>query len=203
MKLSLRLKAICDLVPSDSDVIDIGTDHAYTSIYLEKEKNCRCLATDISESAIRKANENIKKYNSNVKTLTTDGLNDVAVNNQILIISGMGAHTIMNILNKKITNDIIISSHTDIPLLRRFMFKKNYHIYKEIAIKDKRFYVITYYKYGKKKTNSVISPFLIYNKEYMNYLFNFYEMKYNYERKWLLKIKYKIILLNIKKYYIL
>lgn len=200
MKLSKRLKAICDLVPNDSKVIDVGADHAYTSIYLEKEKNCHCLATDISKNSIKKANENIKKYESNVKTLMTDGLNNINLESQIIIISGMGTHTIIDILNKKITNDIIISSHTNIPLLRKFMFKKDYHIFKEIAVKDKHFYIITYYKYGKKKTNPIISPFLTNNKEYMNYLVNYYNMKYKHESKLLKKLKYKNIISKIKKY---
>ena len=107
MKLSKRLQTICDLVPNGSNVIDVGADHAYTCIYLEKEKKCSCLATDISQNALQKANENIKKYNSHVKTLKTDGLNNIKLNNQIIIISGMGAHTIMNILNIKLNNDII------------------------------------------------------------------------------------------------
>ena len=79
------------------------------------------------------------------------------------------------------------------------MFKKGYHIYKEIAIKDKHFYIITYYKYGKKKTNPILSPFLTNNKEYMQYLYNYYYMKFSYETKKLQKIKYKNILLKIKK----
>ena len=199
MKLSTRLKTICDFIPEKSNIIDVGADHAYTSIYLEKEKKCNCLATDISQNSIIKANENIKKYNSNVKTLQTDGLNNIKLNNQIIIISGMGSHTIMNILNKKITNDIIISSHTNIPLIRKFMFKKDYHIYKEIAIKEKHFYVITYYKYGKKKTNPIISPFLTNNKEYMNYLLEYYKIKLKHENKLLNKIKYKYITYKIKK----
>lgn len=199
MKLSTRLKAICDLIPNSTNVIDIGADHAYTCIYLEKEKNCKCLATDISKEAIKKAKENIKKYNSNVKTLKTDGLNNIKLDNQIIIISGMGTHNIMKILNKKITNDIIISSHTNIPIVRKFMFKKGFHIYKEKVIKEKKFYVITYYKYGKKKTNSTISPFLIENKNYMKYLYDHYKLKLKYEKKYINKIKYKLITTKIKK----
>ena len=79
------------------------------------------------------------------------------------------------------------------------MFKKGYHIHKEIAIKDKYFYVITYYKFGKKKTNIYISPFLIKNKEYMNYLYSFYKLKLKYEKKLIKKIKYKNINKKLKR----
>jgi len=200
MKISKRLKAICDLVPKGSKVIDIGADHALTDIYLEKEKNCTCLATDISEYSILKAKENIKKYNSNVKIKLTDGLNNIVLTDEILIISGMGTNNIIKILNKKITNDIIISSHTKISDLRKFMIKKGYHIEKELALKDKYYYIITYYKYGKKKKiNYIISPFLTNNQDYMEHLLNHYKMKYNKNTNFLKKIKYKYIVNKIEK----
>ena len=61
MKLSKRLKTICDFIPNNSNVIDVGADHAKVSIYLNKYKYCHVLATDISENCLTKAKENIKK----------------------------------------------------------------------------------------------------------------------------------------------
>ena len=201
MKISKRLKAICDLVPENSKVIDVGADHALTDIYLTKHKNCQCLATDISKEAIKQALKNIDKYKVKIETKVTNGLNDINLKDQIIIISGMGSHTIMEILNKKITNDIIISSHKNVHLIRKFMQKKGYHIEKEIAIYDKHYYVITYYKYGKKrKINNVISPFLTSNKEHMNYLFKYYQMKSDKETKKLKKIKYKYLVKKLTNY---
>lgn len=200
MKISKRLKAICDLIPENSKVIDVGADHAKVDIYLNKEKNCTCLATDISKNSVEKAKENIKKAKADVQIKVTDGLNNIDLNNQIIIISGMGAHTIINILNRNITNDIIISSHTNTPLIRKFMFKKGYRIYKEIAIKDKFYYVITYYKYKNgKKTNTIISPFLINNKDYMKHLLEYYQMKSTKETKIIKKLKYIYLINKIKK----
>lgn len=199
MKLSKRLKTICDLIPENKEIIDIGADHALIDIYLEKYKNCKCLATDISENAIKQAKKNIKKYDVKVETKVTDGLNNINLKNQIIIISGMGAHTIMGILNKKLTNDIIISSHNKPHLIRKFMQKKGYHIEKEIAVLEKHCYVIMYFKYGKKRTNNIISPFLKDNKDYMKYLFSFYQMKSKNETNKIKKIKYKYISKKIRK----
>ena len=199
MKLSKRLKAICDFVPENTKIIDIGADHALVDIYLTKYKNCDCLATDISKNAIENALKNIKKYEANVKTKITDGLNDIKLKNEIIIISGMGTPNIIKILNKKITNDIIISTHNKIPTLRKFMQKKGYHITKEIAVFDKHYYVITYYKYGKKKTNNTISPFLTNNKEYMQHLLSFYQMKSEKETNKFKKTKYKYLSHKIRK----
>jgi len=36
MKLSKRLKAICDFVPNNAEIIDVGADHALVDIYLTK-----------------------------------------------------------------------------------------------------------------------------------------------------------------------
>lgn len=200
MKISKRLQAICDMVPNNVNVIDIGADHALTDIYLAKTKNCNCLATDISEKALENAKITIDKANVNVKTMVTDGLHDIELNDEIIILSGMGAHTIMKILDRNITNDIIVSAHTNIPELRKYMYKKGYHIKNEVAIKDKYYYIISYYEYGRsKKINYIISPFLEKNIGYMTYLHKYYRMKSQHETKIIKKLKYHYIVFLINK----
>ncbi|MBQ9011802.1 MAG: SAM-dependent methyltransferase [Bacilli bacterium] len=197
MKLSKRLEALCDLVPNGSNIIDVGADHALTSIYLNKNKNCRVLATDISEKCLTKAKENIKKHNATVDLLVTDGLNKIKLDKQIIIISGMGTHTILKILDKKLTNDLIISSNNDIPLLKKQLHKKGYHIYDEKVIYDKHYYVITYYKYGKNKMDYYISSY--YTKDYLKCLLKNYSLKYKYEKSIYRKFEYKNLIKKIKK----
>ena len=58
MKISNRLLTIAGFIPANSNVIDVGCDHALLSIYLEQECNCTCLATDINESALDNAKRN-------------------------------------------------------------------------------------------------------------------------------------------------
>lgn len=200
MRISKRLKAICELVPENSKVIDVGADHALVDIYLNKNKNCTCLATDISSKALGQAKENIKKYKANVQTKVTDGLKDIRLEDQIVIITGMGATTIVKILMRNIKNDIIISSHTNLPLIRQFMLKKGYRIHKEVVIKDKFYYVITYYKYNQgKKTNTYVSPFLTDDEDYMKHLLKHYQIKYDNETNIISKVKYKMIIKKINK----
>ena len=146
MKLSKRLKAISDLIPNDSKVIDVGADHALLDIYLNKYKNCSCLATDISPYCTEKAKENAIKYQANIETLTNDGLTGLKLNNEIIVISGMGTKNIIKILNFDIHNDLIISSHTNIEDLKEFLLNKNYKIEKEISVNDKKDYTIIYAK---------------------------------------------------------
>ncbi len=200
MKLSKRLQKICDFIPNDSKVIDVGADHALVDIYLNKYKNCTCLATDISASCIQKCQQNILMAKADVQTLVTDGLNNINLTNEIIIIAGMGGHRILNILDKNITNDLIISSHSDTPLIRKLMYEKGYHIFKEEAVFEKKYYIITYYKYGKaRKIDYFISPFLTNDYKYMRHLLNIYQNKYLNETKISKKIKNYLIINKIKK----
>lgn len=143
MKLSKRLKAICDMVPFNSDIIDVGTDHGYTAIYLNKVKNCRCLATDISKESLNKAINNAKKANADVSFKLTDGLQGINLKNEIIIISGMGTLKILKIINN-IENDLIICTNNDLNLLKEKL--NNFKIYKEVTVFDKKNYHIIYFK---------------------------------------------------------
>ncbi len=146
LKISQRLKEISDFIPEGSEIIDIGADHGLLDIYLNKYKNCNCLATDISENCIETAKKNINKYKAKVQTLVTDGLNGINLKDEIIIISGMGTNNIKKILNKNINNDLVISSHTNISDLKEFLIDKNYIVYKEKIITEKKQYHIIYFK---------------------------------------------------------
>ena len=75
MIISKRLKTIAELVPNNSNVIDVGCDHALLDIYLALNKNTTCIAIDINENALSNAVNNIKKYklNNQIKTVLIPG----------------------------------------------------------------------------------------------------------------------------------
>ena len=66
MKLSKRLKAISDLIEPNKKIIDVGSVHAFLDIYLNKYKNCQCLAIDKSKHCTETAIKNAKKYEANI-----------------------------------------------------------------------------------------------------------------------------------------
>ena len=142
MKLSKRLKSIADLILDGSDVIDVGADHGLLSIYLNKYKNCSCLATDISHKSLERAKINSIKYNSSISFMVTDGLNGINLSNQVIVIAGMGTKTIKKILDIELDNDLIIMSHTNINELKEFLASKSYNIVLEKEVFDKRYYTI-------------------------------------------------------------
>ncbi|MBR3362450.1 MAG: tRNA (adenine(22)-N(1))-methyltransferase TrmK [Bacilli bacterium] len=146
MKLKPRLKAIADLIDNNSKVIDVGADHGLLDIYLSKYKNCTCLATDISPKCIKRAILNSVKYKTTILTKVNNGLENLKLNNEIVVISGMGTRLIKKILEREIKNDLIISSHTNIEELKEFLINKNYKIIKEKKITEKKEYTIIYAK---------------------------------------------------------
>lgn len=178
MNISKRLKSIADLIPIKSKVIDVGCDHALLDIYLTINKDCNCLACDISSNALKSANENILKYglNDKIKTIQTDGLNSIKINkNDYIVISGMGTSTIKHILNnQKLSDNLVISSNNEIDVLRMFVVELGYLIENEIFIEDKnKYYVIINFKKGKNNYNEndlIYGPILKKNLDYINYL---------------------------------
>lgn len=162
IKISKRLEAISSLVPVNSNIIDIGCDHALLDIYLyQKEIINKAIASDINENALNNAKNNIKKYQlqDKIETRLGDGLDSLKENDKIdtIVISGMGAHTIIGILKKNLSKlknikNIIISSNTKLELLRKEVTKLNYKIENEIIVEDnKKTYIIIKFVKGKKR----------------------------------------------------
>lgn len=179
IKISKRLEAISSLVPINSNIIDIGCDHALLDIYLYQKKiSNKIIASDINANALNNAKENIKKNNLNdyIETRLGNGLDTLNKEDNIdtIIISGIGAHTIVGILkNNKIKldniNTIIIQSNTKLEFLRREVTKLNYRIEDEIMVEDnkKTYTIIKLIKGNKKYTKKELyfGPILLKKKD--------------------------------------
>ena len=167
IKLSKRLEEISSLVPLKARVVDIGCDHGLLDIYLYQNGIVsKIIASDINENALSNAKENIKKNNLEdiIETRLGSGLEVINLNDKIdtIIISGMGAYTIVEILknNPEILSTIstiIIQSNTKNYYLRKEITKMNYLIEEEKIVKDNnKYYTIIkftkgYQKYTKKE----------------------------------------------------
>lgn len=173
---SKRLLAIASLIESDDIVVDVGCDHAYLDIYLIKNKLCKgAIATDVSKGALNQAITNINKYGleNDIKTVLSDGLKDVDFSFNTIVISGMGANTILEILNNpksKNAKKIIIQSNNNLDFLRKEMQKRKYKIAKEIIVNEnQKYYAIIKYVTGKQKLK--INELLVgqYDSKYKSY----------------------------------
>ena len=182
--LSKRLRFIADKVKENSNVLDVACDHGLLAIYLEKEKNCNVIGTDIKNSAIEGALRNKKKYNANVKFFVADGLSKLTSDINTVIIAGLGSQTVIEILDTdlKNVNTLIVSVQKDLEDFRRFIHIKGFKI-KESLVFDKRYYNVFYLIKGIEKYSNIEYKYgkdLIDNKENINY---FKELQKRYENK--------------------
>lgn len=189
MKLSNRLVSIANLVDSSDIIADIGCDHALLDIYLVKNNVInKSLACDINKNALDMGYKNIKKYNleDKIKTLLCDGISLIDDEVNTLIISGMGASTIIKILsNDKINNinKVITQSNNDYELLRRYMINNGFYISYEESICDNNKYYLNIvfkrgYKYYSNKEIRFGTKLLVDNCNYYKYLYDKYKFIY-------------------------
>ena len=132
-------------------------------------------------------------------------INSKINNEDNIVISGMGTHTILEILKtNNLSETLIISSNKDIELLRREVIKLGFYIDSEIFLIDKnKPYIIIKFKKGYKKykeTDYIFGPILKNNIEYKKYL----QKKYNFilsnisRKKVFIRLKYRLLLFRIK-----
>ena len=173
---SERIKTLASLINKDDIVLDVGCDHGYLSIYLKQNNLCKeVFASDISESALKQAQTNFKKYHLNIKTFVSDGFNNIKEDFNTAVIAGMGTTTILNILNhKKAPNKLIISSNNEHFKLRVNLNKLGYKLIEEKVVYEKNhYYVIMLYQKGIQSLSKKELLFGISNnKEYNKYLLN-------------------------------
>lgn len=160
MAFSKRIKHLASLVERNVNVVDIGCDHGLLDIYLTLYNNNKCLAADINEKALKNAKDNIKKYNLNIPTVVSNGLQNITIlENTTCVIAGMGTNTMIDILNnpkaKKI-DTYILQTNNDYHCLRKYMVSKGYYIFDEITFIDKKIrYVIIKFKKGLKRYSNI------------------------------------------------
>lgn len=182
--LSKRLKFIADKVKENSNVLDVACDHGLLAIYLEKEKNCKVIASDIKKSAIEGALVNKDKFYSNVEFFVADGLDKLNDDIDTVIIAGLGSQTVIEILDTdlKNVNTLIVSVQKDLEDFRRFIHTKGFKI-EESLVFDKRYYNVFYLTKGIEKYSNIEYKYgkdLIDNKENINY---FKDLQKRYENR--------------------
>ncbi|MBQ7136425.1 MAG: SAM-dependent methyltransferase [Bacilli bacterium] len=205
MKISKRLKAISNFIEDNSNVIDVGCDHALLDIYLfNNKKNIKLIASDIKEGPLEQAQKNIKKYGCNIKVKLGYGISTIEEDIDTIVIAGMGGDTIVDILDEdkdKLNNvkTIVISPQSEWKKTRKFINDLGFYISSEQIIEDNnKFYlIIKFVKGNKKYSNKELEygPILLQqkSKEFIKYYNIVLEEKINILKKIpILKIKKRI-----------
>lgn len=193
IRLSKRLKTTGDLILSkkSNKIIDVGCDHALLDIYLLQNNNdLKIVASDNKEKPLESAKKNIIKYSflNKIEVCLKDGIEKIDENIDTVVISGMGAETIIGILNKdkeelNHINRLIISSNNKYELIRKEITKLGYIINDEkIVFEDNKYYIIIEFIKGNKKYTKkelYFGPVLLKNKDnnFNNYYNNIKKTK--------------------------
>lgn len=145
LKISKRLMAVAGLVPEGGCLADVGTDHGYVPIWLlENGRISSAIAMDINRGPLLRAEENRDKYGFTdcMELRLSDGLSKLRPGEaETLLIAGIGGPLMVRILEDgaRVLEDIstlVLSPHSDIPLVRRYLLSHGFRIEDEIMLTD-------------------------------------------------------------------
>lgn len=153
-----RLLDIINILDSNKKIIDIGTDHGLVPLYLAKNKiSTDITATDISAPSLQKLvdrlDDDLRKI---IKTKVTDGFKGLeSSDNQVAIIAGMGANTIIEIIGDSLDfaknlDYLVLASNVNTYELRHFLNDHGFYIEKDfLSYENRKYYDILKVYYGK------------------------------------------------------
>ncbi len=145
--LSARLAACAAFVPQGARIADIGCDHGYLSLHLlQSGKASFVYAADINEGPLQCAIRNAEKFGfrDKIQFYLSDGVRNVPRDFDRMICAGMGADTIISILEaapwlKKEQYTLILQCQSKTPALRRYLSENGWRITQEYALRDGKF----------------------------------------------------------------
>ena len=176
-----RIETIYSLIDENDKVVDVGCDQAKLGILLAA-RNQSSIASDISENVINKAKKDIDTPLIDLRV--SDGLKNIKKDEaDTLVLSGMGTHTIIDIISKsnlKFKKIITISNNYH-DILRTKMNNLGYSVELEQIIKENdKYYNLIEFKEGKTKYSDYEIYFGLNHidkelyQEYLEYLKNKY-----------------------------
>ncbi|MFA6074972.1 MAG: class I SAM-dependent methyltransferase [Negativicutes bacterium] len=145
IKLSARLTAIANMVPTGAKVVDIGADHALVPIFLlQKEISDFVIAVDVNCGPLAAARQNIHKYgfDKTICVRLSDGFAEITAGEvDTAIIAGMGGSQIVKILDDKIDivnrlNWLVLQPQESAALIREWLIVNNWEIVDERLIEE-------------------------------------------------------------------
>jgi len=192
VKLSERLKNVCELITPGLKVADIGCDHGYLSIYLMENNIAKSVvASDVRPGPLEKAKFNIGLHNleSVVDIRLSDGLKAYSPGEtESVVMAGMGGNLMIDIMEggRKVleeAKEIILQPQSDISRVRHYLKDNGYAIISEAMVyEDYKFYPMMkavhgdntwdreiYFTYGKillREQNPVLHQFLLQERDF-------------------------------------
>lgn len=147
LPLSNRLLACCSFIHPGDRVADIGCDHGYLGIHLLKNSIARSvIAADVNEQPLQSAMRNAAKFGvrQQMTFYLSDGVRNIPRDFETLVCAGMGADTIISILDtapwlKTEQYRLILQCQSKSSMLRQYLSESGWAIRDEIVLKDGKF----------------------------------------------------------------
>lgn len=145
--LSNRLQACFGFVKPGDRVADIGCDHGYLGIHLLVSGIAdSVIAADINEGPLSSAVKNAAIYGvrDRMEFFLSDGVKSIPREFDTLVCAGMGADTMISILNaapwlKCGAYRLILQCQSKRPELRKYLYDQGFSILRETLAEDGKF----------------------------------------------------------------
>ena len=147
LPISDRLLACCDFVHPGDQIADVGCDHGYLSIHLlTKGIAASAIASDLREGPLQSARDNAIKYGvfDRIQFCLSDGVQSIPRDFDTLVCAGMGAHTMISILEaapwlQDPRYRMILQCQIKTPMLRQYLTEHGWTITRESVLRDGKF----------------------------------------------------------------
>lgn len=145
--LSNRLHACADFIKPGTVVADVGCDHGYLGIYLLTQGIAsRIIASDVNEMPLNSAVRNAEKFGvaDKMQFCLSDGVRSIPRNFDTLVCAGMGADTMISILEaapwlRDPAYTLILQCQSRRPELRKYLSNNGFCILEETLAEDGKF----------------------------------------------------------------
>ena len=145
--LSTRLMACCSFVHPGDRVADIGCDHGYLGIHLLKNGiAASVIAADINAQPLQSAVRNAEKFEvaENIRFYLSDGAKAIPREFDTLVCAGMGADTMISILEaapwlRSKQYRLILQCQSRRQELRKYLYANGFSIRAETLAQDGKF----------------------------------------------------------------
>lgn len=160
--LTKRLQTILDVLPHVLSVVDVGTDHCLLPIAIKKKyPNMEVSASDVAKGPLASAQKMLQEHHmQDIQLYLSNGVQDLPMQCEAVIIAGMGANTMIEILEKgfdycKACKYLVLQANKDVDLLREWLFTHGFSIVAEEIVFDYKYYQILVVEYKKQEWNSL------------------------------------------------
>ena len=201
--IAKRIEKIAEIIDlNNKGVFDVGSDHGYLLTSLRK-KNDKIKLKGVENKLGPFKNLKDNTFFLNIETSLSDGIDELTNDYSCVVLAGMGYKNIVEIIMKHLDKlnfieQIVIDSHTNIDLCRKFFVNLNFYIDQEVILKEKGIYyeIISFKRGNKRYTDKEIfyGPILLKNKSQI------FKEKYIVRNKKIDEIIKKIDNKNSKKY---